>query len=190
MPRRPDSPNGAKSRPIAIRLPPGLRPQLERACEESGSTISREIENRLRLSFEIQEREKEKFAGPTNYWLLRVIANQIQTVERFAGGKRWWEDVYTFNQVMLLIDTIFGFFKPDGDEIIPETLRQMGEPLGQHMAKREIANIQAAALDPNPPLHWNWGGMTVAEWSSAAGPLIGKLKRSPLKMLFGKSEGQ
>jgi hypothetical protein len=167
-----------------------MREQLERACEKSGSTMSREIETRLRLSFEIREKEKEKFGGPTNYWLLRLIANQIKTVERFAGNKRWWEDAYTFNQVMLLIGTIFEFFKPEGEEVIPASLAQIGEPLGQHMAKREIANIQAAALDPDPPLHWNWGGMTVAEWSAAALPLAGKLKRSPLRMLYGKGEGK
>jgi hypothetical protein len=184
---QPKPPAERKSESINIRFAPGLRAQLDAARQVDGRSLSQEIETRLRLSLEAPEKEKEKFGGPTNNWLLRIIANQIKTVERFAGDKRWWEDVYTFNQVQLLVDTFLEFFRPDGEEIVPDSLARWEESLGRHMAIREMANIQAAALDPNPPLGQTWGGMAVSEWCAAAAPLLGKLRRpTPLHSLYGK----
>jgi hypothetical protein len=190
-----------KNSHLSVRVSDSLRERLEIACRQSERTLSQEIEARLRLSFEENQKRVDAFGGPTNYWLFRIIANQIRTVERLANPKeqvrRWWEDPYTFKQVKILIDTFFDCFKPSGRAVTPRRFLAMGEPLGQNLANREMANIEAASmegarLDEYPEGTQGLPAGTVtspwpraAEWFAAAGPLVTKLKKSPLTKLYG-----
>jgi len=172
---------------LSIRIPASLRARLEAACQQSETThsLSTEIELRLRRSFEDPEQPvKDRFGGPTSYWLFLVIANQVRTLERFTEG-RWWRDPYTHWQMKVLINTMLDCFKPFGRARTPRKFMSMGEPLGQHLARREFANIEATLLDSDPPIAGNWGGMTITEWRQAAELFKDKLKQSPLAQLYG-----
>jgi hypothetical protein len=61
----------------------------------------------------------------------------------------------------------------------------IGEPLGQHLANRQIDNIKTAGMAPDPQPKGNWGGMLVTEMWEAAGAFAGKFEKSPPKKLYG-----
>lgn len=182
-----------------MRLTRAIYQQLSAAAQASSRTISQEIEARLRLSFEPQQKIIDEFGGPTNYWLLKTIARVIGTTEWLAHHpvRRWWEDPYTFNQVKNAINTLFDFFKPSGRAVTPAAHVAIDEPLGQLLAEREMANIERASMAdvrldgypsgttglPPGTLIGPWPD--AAQWFSAAGPLVGKLKTSPLLKLYG-----
>jgi hypothetical protein len=185
--RPPKAETEKKGAQLSIRIPADLRARLEAARRESATSVSlsHEIETRLRRSFEDREQEvKDRFGGQTNYWLFLIIANRIRVLESFTQD-RWWRDPYTHQQVKILITTMFDFFKPAGQARKPRAFAAITEPLGRHLAEREMANIEATLLDPNPPIDWHWGGMTVTEWRQAAEWFKSKLKQSPLAKLYG-----
>ena len=171
------------------------------AAQANSRTISQEIEARLRLSFEPQQKVIDEFGGPTNYWLLKTIRRVIGTTEWLAHGdypcRRWWEDPYTFKQVKSVINTSFDFFKPSGRAVTPRVHAEADEPLGQRLAEREMANIERASMAdvrldgyapgttglPAGTIIGSWPG--AAQWFIAAGPLVTKLTTSPLLKLYG-----
>ena len=140
---RPSKPTAEKKTAHAgFRLAAPLYERLVAAAAADSRTLSQEIEARLRLSFDKDQKEVDRFGGQTNYWLLRIIAHQIPIVEKLAHPEaprenppsRWWEDPYTFQQVKILIDTLFDCFRPNGQAITPRFHAGSDKPLGQRLA--------------------------------------------------------
>jgi hypothetical protein len=184
--RPPKDEMSRKSEPVSIRLTPRLRARLEEERKNATPerTFSQEIEFRLRRSFEDPEQPvKDRFGGPTPYLFFLIIANQLITLERFTG-ERWWRDPYTHRQARVLLGTFMDWFKPAGRPRTPSRFIPIGIPLGQHLAEREMANVESTLLDPNPPIGWNWGGMTVTEWRKAAELFKSRMTSNPLKKLY------
>jgi hypothetical protein len=199
--RPPKPPAEKKGAHATVRLTAPLYEELAEAARAGNRTISQEIEARLRLSFAQHQKTTDEFGGPTNYWLLRIIAHEIGTVEQLAHAgpepRRWWEDPYTFRQVKILINTFFDFFKPAGRAVTPRLHAGIGAPLGARLAEREMANIETASMAGAPLDGYPHGtsglpaGTLIspwpraAEWFAAAGPIVTKLKKSPLEKLYG-----
>jgi Arc-like DNA binding domain len=197
-----------KSAHAGVRLPAALYERLAAAARENNRSLSQEMEARLRLSFEEGQKRFEEFGGSTNYWLFRSIASQIHNVERLAypteqdEHRRWWQDPYTFKQVKTLINTFCDFFKPNGRAVTPSYYAK-DAPLGEWLAEKEMENIEFALMAGNrldgyhhDPEHPPVGGLPppgtltspwprAAEWFAAAGPLVPKLTKSPLKKKYG-----
>jgi hypothetical protein len=174
-----------KSVHVGLRMTPQLHDLLLEEAEKVGRSLSREIDFRLRRSFEGPDQQiKDRFGGETTYWVFLIVGNLVRRLENYTG-QRWWRDPYTHRQLKVLIATILDCFKPDGRPRTPAQFATLNEPLGQHVAERELANIESTLLDSNPPLGWHWGGMTVTEWRRAADWFKGKLKKSPLAKLYG-----
>ena len=183
--RPPGDPRNTKSIHVGLRITPLLHDRLLAAAKERERSVSEEINLRLRRSFEDPEQPiKDRFGGPTPYWFFLIIANQLRTLERFTG-ERWWQDPYTHRQAKILFQTFIDCFKPAGRARRPSRFSRIEEPLGRHLAERELANIEATLLDPNPPIGVNWGGMLVTEWREVAELFNRKLKSSPLTKLYG-----
>ena len=166
-----------RSAQLSIRIPASLRKRLDAARLEAETprSLSQEIEYRLRRSFEDPEQKvKERFGSLSLYWLFRVAGNLIRNLERFTG-EPWWRNPYTHQETKRLINWLLDRGKPAGRATTPRRFAAMGKSLGQHLAEREFVNIQVTLLDPDPPIGWNWGGMTVTEWREAAEVFKGKL---------------
>jgi hypothetical protein len=133
-----------KSVPLGVRVTPALHDRLEAARAESGRTLSQEMEARLRLSFEDNQRAQERFGGPTNYWLFQWIARGIAIIEQ-QTGRRWWEDRYTFDECRALIDEIWGFFKRPGRRVVPKDIRS--RQFGRNIAVTVIAPLEMVARE-------------------------------------------
>jgi hypothetical protein len=169
-----------KSAHAGLRLAAPLYERLAAAARAGNRTISQEIEARLRLSFGQHQETIDQFGGPTNYWLLRIAAHEIGTVEWLAhpdvrrrhpdlrriademgvevpaqpddldDAPKWWDDPYTFKQVKILINTFLDFFKPAGRAVTPQIHAEIDEPLGQRSAEKEMANIEFALMAGAP----------------------------------------
>ena len=172
---RPKDAASKKSVHVGLRITPRLHERLSAEAEKSECSLSHEIEVRLRRSLEDPEQEiKVRFGGPTSYWLFLIIANLVRRLESYTQD-RWWRDAYTHRQMKILVNTLLDRGKPAGRARTPTKFMPIGEPLGQHLAERELDNVGATLLDPDPPVGWNWGGMTVTEWRKAAEVFKGKL---------------
>jgi hypothetical protein len=186
---------------LSIRISNSLRERLEIACKEEDRTISQEVELRLQRSFEEPTQPiRERLGGPTTYWLFLIMGNQIRILENNFTGERWWRDPYTHRQAKTLINSMMDFFKPTGRVRTPRRFMGIDQSLGQHLAEREMANIESTLLYNDPPIEqaqlpgniraerWGgivWGGMTIGDWREAAKLFKGKLKQSPLAKLYG-----
>jgi TraY domain len=176
-----------KSVHVGFRMTPQLHELLVEEAQKAGRSLSQEIDFRLRRSFEFEgphQQLKDRFGGETTYWVFLIAGNLVRRLENFTG-ERWWRDPYTHRQLKVLMATILDCFKPDGRPRTPTKFVAINEPLGQHLAERELANIESTLFDSNPPIGLNWGGMTVTEWRRAADWFKGKLKKSPLAKLYG-----
>lgn len=167
---RPTGPAGRKSAQLSIRIAPDLRAKLEAVvrADESGRSLSQEIEARLRLSFGEEQRRQDEFGGPTTYWFFRIVAGQISAIEQDTGH-RWWKDPYTFEQCVELMADTFKPFKPAGRRKVPKDLENF--PLGKHRAATSLILLTLVLkgdLDLGPVMF------------NAASPLITKLKPGTL----------
>lgn len=122
---RPTGPGGKKSAQLSIRISPELRAKLEAAAKEDevGRSLSQEIEARLRLSFGEPQRRVDEFGGPILYSLFHTLAAHIRGIEHNTKH-RLWEDRYTFDECMVLIDMVMQRFKPAGSRKVPKQLKE------------------------------------------------------------------
>jgi hypothetical protein len=168
-----------RSVPLGIRITPALRKQLEATARTGNRSLSQEIELRLKGSFGKME---ERFGGPTNFWLFLTIARRVQLLEGITHQK-WWNDLTTFEEVIVLISTMFDYFRPKRREVNRKRLFGSGPavPLGKQIAIRALADLETAMKisDVAPP--WPHAD----EWFPAAGPLIHKMTRSALMDFLG-----
>jgi hypothetical protein len=177
-----DNPAGKKSAPIAIRLSPGLREHLEKARQESGSSMSREIERRLIDSFQMDQKCVEEFGSMFNYRLFRMMADGFKQLEYQCKGNKLWEDRFVFNQSKIYINTILNHFQPKGRSIPPEPW--LGPPEGRRRMGRMFALSQIASLQ----IYTQDKGEPGSEWLlpnivGAVGTVGTKLKKSALNAL-------
>jgi hypothetical protein len=132
-----------------------LRDQLEvaRRQGEPERSVSQEIERRLRLSFEMDQKIAERFGGRRKYWVFQLIADQIRYLEEVTG-QSVWENAYTHTQAKACLDTVFNTLRPRGRSSIPRKLflgfskqyrEQQARSLGERCALLAIASLQAIA---------------------------------------------
>jgi hypothetical protein len=127
-----------KSEPISIRLTSDLRARLEdeRKDKVPERTLSQEIEQRIRESFDLGQTIKQLLGGADHYWLLRVVAELIVSIE-YQTGRHFLKDRFTFDQVKTAINTVLDHWKPSGPSSLPERLNvHFDEPTIKALGKR------------------------------------------------------
>jgi hypothetical protein len=150
---RPPKPEASrKSEPVSIRLTSELRARLEeeRTSADPPRTLSQEIEQRIRESFDFDKSIQKLLGGNDyHYWLLRIIAQQMILLE-YETGCQFVKDRYTFNQVKLTINTILDRLKPAGRAAAPERLTKGGlskaavSEYGKRLALLTLTTIELA----------------------------------------------
>jgi hypothetical protein len=132
MPKRgrpPKDEASSKSKPVSIRLTPELRTRLEaeRTSAAPERSLSQEIELRIRETFDFDKSMQKLLGGSDyHYWLLRIVAEQIVSIE-YHIGRQFLKDRFTFDQVKSAINTILDHFKPRGRSSPPERLTSVFE---------------------------------------------------------------
>jgi hypothetical protein len=142
-----------KSEPVSIRLTPELRSRLEaeRMSADPERTLSQEIDQRIRESFDLDKSIKKELGGADRYyWLLRLVAQDIVFLEH-QTGRRFMEDRFTFDQVIAAINTILDHFKPPEASSPPERLTGLLDEraitlLGKRTALLTLSQLELAKM--------------------------------------------
>ena len=179
-----------RSEPVGIRLTKAVRDQLEKARHgpEGDKTLSQEIEQRLRQSFNLEDDIKRRFGGSGTYWVLQLIAEAIGLIEKNCLGnppqKHWFDDPYTFDQVTSMINALLEYFKPRGKRRIPKHMRKPlldRKEFGSSIAAYVLAGVEAEAKQyPSNPQSEVRFARERAIVTGAAIPLGRRLRKSAL----------
>lgn len=99
---------------FSTRMSLALRENLERASAKSKKSLSQEIEDRLRRSFDVEKQITESFEGKEKYGLARLFIEIIEAAEMstFLG---WAEDPYVHQATVCAVASVLGAFRPDGE---------------------------------------------------------------------------
>jgi hypothetical protein len=173
-----------KSEAVGVHLTKAIKAKLDEARKRPDGeiSISEEIERRVRQSFELDQRIRDRFGGAGTFSLLRIVVEGITSIER-RTKHRWFEDLYTFDQVKLMFNTVYEHFRPAhgaSQELIEDQ-----KNFGRRVALYLLSMLEAARDFPR----WSSAEAMVPNiFHDAAFPLGLKLKGSPTEELFGKSD--
>lgn len=169
-PRKP--PGEAKTAGFSTRLDQGLRGDLQRAADRSGRSLSHEIQQRLRRSFDHERNIQDllqAFGGPETYALLRMAAQMIKSLEQW-GDKRWFDDPWLHRGVTNAIAILLDQVKPPGKAKPPKALRSAPIPPDTIAAASVLGVIDSVALAEDQPLS-DLFGAPLAEFLTM-GPML------------------
>ena len=120
-----------KRKTLSTRITSELRDRLDKSADESGRSLSQEIEFRLEQSFRDQKALYREFGGQENYNIMRFLA----LIPHFAEAmtrQPWREDRETFRIVMKAIEATFETGIPkEGFDMSEEGLRDAGKEVAQ-----------------------------------------------------------
>lgn len=106
---------GDKSAVLSTRISADLRAALEKSVAQSGLTLSREIEHRLRRSFDDDKMADEGFGTRRNRALMKMIALSMQTAwHPDKPDAEWLDDRWLFHQTLQRINLILMAIRPPG----------------------------------------------------------------------------
>jgi hypothetical protein len=112
--RKPGRPPKGKRGNFTFRVTDKLRGELIARAEESGLSVSEEIERRLDQSINGAGIVAEVLGGPHNSALLLTIASAIRTVES-VSGKKWTEDYDTTLAMKAAVSGVMEFVVTPSD---------------------------------------------------------------------------
>src|SRR5262244_1528635 len=106
---------------LSTRITSELRKRLDEAAQDSGRSLSQEIEMRLVRSFDEQDNLTVKNFGrqPYTYSIFRISAEIVKDVEAWTGGY-WLKDRFTFDIATDAMSALFESFEPEGSREPPE----------------------------------------------------------------------
>ena len=106
---------GDKSAVLSTRISAELRAALEKSVAKTGLTLSREIEHRLRRSFDDDRLASEGFGNRRNRALMKMIAISTQTAwHPDKPDVDWLDDPWLFHQTLQRINFILMGARPNG----------------------------------------------------------------------------
>ena len=151
---------GDKSAVLSTRISAELRAALEKSVAESGLTLSREIEHRLRRSFDDDRMASEGFGTRRNRALMKMIALSMQTAwHPDKPDAEWLDDLWLFHQTIARIVHILMAVRPAGD-LNPPTNEKVRHQLEQvdpmeragdiwHFIQRADSSLPLTEKDPS-----------------------------------------
>ena len=180
--RPPRGPYANKRKTLSTRITSTLRTRLEEAAEESGRSLSQEIEFRLEQSFADDQAKHEAFGGKHVYALMRLLGSAVSLIET-GTGRKWRDDLVTYHQVKATIDKLlYGLGPASAGEHDDRTLLEKADAIGETLAavvlKRE--DVEAERLSRNAMKLLNLArdlgaaASSEQEWMEARGMLLSK----------------
>jgi len=137
--RKPRGPLKGKSRMLTTRITSEIRAALEDAARESGTSLSQEVELRLRDSL-----KREHKRPPDVLALAEAIAQVIEKIQQ-RTGKQWREDAWTGQAVRRGIDFLVGHFAAFGEAVTPPSVEKAAEKAAEEAAARGLPVIEGEA---------------------------------------------
>src|SRR5262245_59595443 len=132
-----------KSRMLTTRITPETRAGLERAARESGSSLSQEVERRLRESL-----NREHKRPPDVLALAEAIAQVTEKIQP-ATGKQWREDASTGQALRHGIQFLIRHFAARGEPVVPPRVKEAAAtmlPAERDLTPARVGEIEAAKV--------------------------------------------
>jgi hypothetical protein len=145
MGKKPQGPYGGKSLVFSTRITPDLRAKLGEAAAEKGYSLSQEIEERLRDSFILEQKNSEIFGSEQNYLMMRTVALAMQSIK-----VDWLADSMAFDIVLKRIISILEPIRPPSEGKKYPKQAALADWDSQRMAATLWTSIQEA--DPAAPI--------------------------------------
>ena len=99
---------------LSTRISAELRNALERAVKKNGHTLSREVEHRLRRTFNGEQATAEMFGGIRNSRLMQMVGIAMTLRDPERRGADWLSDPGLFVEVMKTIHHLLWAIRPEG----------------------------------------------------------------------------
>jgi hypothetical protein len=135
---------GDKSAVLSTRISADLRAALEQAVKDSGLTLSREIERRLRRTFSDDEKIAEGFGNRRNLTLMKMVAMLMHGVRPDRIEADWLDDPWLFEQVIIRMNALFNALRPPGP--IEPPANYYGSPKLDTPEMHKVASEQKALM--------------------------------------------
>lgn len=102
-----------KTAVLTLRITPALRTYLERAAKDNRTSLSREVEHRVRRAYLDDERIAELFGSRRNYAVMRMIGALIETtIDAKSREADWLDSPYLFDQTVRAINAALDALRP------------------------------------------------------------------------------
>src|SRR6266851_2066207 len=148
---------GDKSAVLSTRISAELRAALEKSVAQSGLTLSREIEHRLRRTFSDDEKISEGFGTRRNRAFMHIAAMLTQTLHRKdQPAAEWLDDPWLFEQYVIKLNALLEAFRPPGVASPPANV--FGTPIldneevHRHVARASVALLVSAVQNADASL--------------------------------------
>ncbi len=122
-----------KRKTLSTRITSDLRDRLDKSADESGRSLSQEIEFRLEQSFRDQEALYREFGDELVYKMMRWFAIAIDAAQQVTD-KSWKNDRETFRIATQAIWTMLRKGIPESGGLPDRFADRMGKRLGNQLA--------------------------------------------------------
>jgi hypothetical protein len=135
---------------VGLRITPQLKERLAVEAEKSDHSLSKEIELRIKESFDLDKSIYKLLGGHDyHYWVFRLLAEVIVLIEH-QTVRHFVSDRFTFDQVKAATITVLDCFKPGGRSSPPKSLNVLRELAGDQAVKelgKRFALLALAQLE-------------------------------------------
>jgi len=166
MAKRGAKPKGeyaGKSGVLSTRIRQDTRDALQSAKNQSGRSLSQEIEYRLRRSFDEDENIKDKFGTRQNYTVMRALSHLARSMKNPDLSRKekkdpdteshdWLSDPYTFECAFETMLIYLSSIRPEGDVIEPKNQANNGQSWDQTRAVLRVLTFAGAVRDADPSI--------------------------------------
>ncbi|MEH2468963.1 hypothetical protein V1281_001781 [Nitrobacteraceae bacterium AZCC 2161] len=143
-----------------LRIEPQLRDQLQKAADASGSSVTREITERLEKSFSAPQHHDEALDSPEANAIGAVLLEAIYAAGHNAGGlstssaggsKTWHNNPYAYDQVCKAVATVMDRLRPPGAVKLPIKSPNDAPEMFEHIGARVADGILLEIADVDDP---------------------------------------
>ncbi len=124
-----------KRKTLSTRITSELRDRLDKSADESGRSLSQEIEFRLEQSFRDEDARYREFGDKSLYMIMRWFALTIAAAQQITE-KPWKKDRETFRIATNALWTMLRKGMPESGGGLPDKLAdRMGRRLGENFMR-------------------------------------------------------
>ncbi len=125
-----------KRKTLSTRITSELRDRLDKSADESGRSLSQEIEFRLEQSFRAEDAYYREFGDKSLYMTMRWFALTLDEAQQITE-KPWKKDEETFGIAANALWTMLRKGMPESGAGLPDKRAdRMGRRLGENFMKR------------------------------------------------------
>jgi Arc-like DNA binding domain len=160
--RKPQGEFSQLTSPFSLRMPDGLRGQLEAAAKKSGRSASQELLARLNSSF---ARERDQGRDPATRALCFLLAELADKI-RWPKSRTWQRDPFIFKAFKMAFAQVLDALEPSG-EVNPPFPRlaladkwreqwKSPETIANDVAQQTLSDLYRISIAPpqSPFAHW------------------------------------